>query len=149
MIEAARQRPVSSFNKPLISTTSTKITRIQTIDDCGIVVVYSLELPLFPQEKTIEMSEEGVHEEGGTTKGVLQRRHSDGIERLPEPVTRMHSVSQFMMNADDMDAMIDYYANEDKSSAKTWTRIFVEKYLQNVRSEMLEITRITLHRKVI
>jgi hypothetical protein len=53
------------------------------------------------------------------------------------------------MNADDMDAMIDYYANEDKSSAKTWTRIFVEKYLQNVRSEMLEITRITLHRKVI
>jgi hypothetical protein len=95
------------------------------------------------------MSEEGVHEEGGTTKGVLQRRHSDGIERLPDPGTRMHSVSQFMMNAEDMNAMIDYYASEDKSSAKTWTRIFVEKYFQNVRSEMLEITRITLYRKVI
>lgn len=91
------------------------------------------------------MSEEGHHEEGGTPKGVLLRRHSDGIEKLRDPNARMHSVSHFMMNGDDMDAMIDYYANEDKSSAKTWTRIFVEKYFQNVSTESIDVTRLTLN----
>jgi hypothetical protein len=85
----------------------------------------------FLEEKTTRMVQEVHHEEGKIAEGGLQRRHSDGIERLPHQITRMTSVSHYM-DVDDIDAKIDYYANEDKSSTKTWTRVIVEKYLQNV-----------------
>ena len=77
------------------------------------------------------MVQEVHHDEGEITEGGLQRRHSDGIDRLPGQISRIASVSHYM-NVEDIDAKIDYYANEDKSSTKTWTRIIVEKYLQNV-----------------
>jgi hypothetical protein len=37
------------------------------------------------------------------------------------------------MNENDIDALTDEYAKEDKSSTKTLSRIFVEKYLETVR----------------
>jgi hypothetical protein len=48
-------------------------------------------------------------------------------------MSRTASAMRFM-DDDEIDAKIDLYANEDKSSTKTLTRIFVERYLENVRS---------------
>lgn len=62
---------------------------------------------------------------------VVDRGHEErGDSRL---MSRNPSVMRFV-NEDEIDAKIDQYANEDKSSTKTLTRIFVERFLQDVSS---------------
>jgi hypothetical protein len=55
-------------------------------------------------------------------------------ERGPHRFMSKTMSAMRFMDDDEIDAKIDQYANEDKSSTKTLTRIFVERYLQNVSS---------------
>lgn len=43
------------------------------------------------------------------------------------------------MNDNEIDALTDEYAKEDKSSTKTLSRVFVEKYLENVSSILIQV----------
>jgi exoribonuclease II len=46
-------------------------------------------------------------------------------------LVKSSSVARYM-DGDKIEAMISHYTNSDKSSDKTFTRQFVEKYLQKV-----------------
>lgn len=52
-------------------------------------------------------------------------------ERGPRRFMSKTASAMRFMDDDEIDAKIDQYANEDKSSTKTLTRSFVERYLQN------------------
>jgi hypothetical protein len=69
----------------------------------------------------------GEDEEGGTGTSL------DPPDRQNVYTTNEESrVAGQYLDENEIEAKIDQYAIEDKSSTKTLTRIFVEKYLQNV-----------------
>jgi hypothetical protein len=71
------------------------------------------------------MTQEGIR--GAVDEGL-------GAIQFPERVISKRGSQAGYLHENDIDALTDEYAKEDKSSTKTMSRIFVEKYLENVRS---------------